>query len=60
MWSKKQINVIPNIKSKDKENRKKLPKNIKIPTVPKISLIDKKYITQAIKYVKKYFTRIGL
>jgi deoxyribodipyrimidine photolyase-related protein len=34
MWNKKQLNIIPNIKSLDKENRETLPKNIKITNVP--------------------------
>lgn len=53
MWGKKIIDVIPNIKSKDKENRKKLPKNIKIPPIPDNN--DEKYIDEAIKYVNKNF-----
>jgi len=34
MWSKKRLNIIPSIKSKDKDNRKKLPKGLKIPELP--------------------------
>lgn len=44
MWSKKQINVIPNVKSQDKLNRKPMPDNIKIPDIPS-NESDKKYIT---------------
>jgi len=31
MWGKKEIDVIPTVKSQDKHNRKKLSKNIKVP-----------------------------
>lgn len=49
-------NIIPDIKSQDKENRKKLPKNITIPKLPSNkSVKDKKYIDEAIKYVEKNF-----
>lgn len=55
-WSKKQLNIIPNIKSKDKENRKTLPKNINIPKLPNIiSKKDKYYIQKAIKIVEKNY-----
>ena len=42
-FGKKEINIIPDIKSLDKYNRKSLPKNIKIPKLPSNSG-DKKYI----------------
>jgi deoxyribodipyrimidine photolyase-related protein len=42
-FGKKEINIIPDIKSLDKYNRKPLPKNIKIPNLPSNSC-DKKYI----------------
>ena len=53
LWGKKIVDIIPNVKSKDKENRKKLPKDIDIPDMPKNS--NKKYIQSAIKYVNKHF-----
>ena len=53
LWGKKIVDIIPNVKSKDKENRKKLPKDIDIPSMPKNS--NKKYIQSAIKYVNKHF-----
>ena len=53
LWGKKIVDIIPNVKSKDKENRKKLPKDIDIPDMPKNS--NKKYIHSAIKYVNKHF-----
>ena len=54
MWGKKLVDIIPNVKSKDKENRKKLPKSIKIPAVPS-NRSDKKYIQEAKHYVDKNF-----
>ena len=53
-WGKTIVDIIPNIKSQDKDNRKKLPKNIKIPDIPSNNP-DKKYIDEAIKYVEKNF-----
>lgn len=54
MWSKKEINVLPKIKSQDKYNRKSLPKDKDIPKVANNSS-DKKYINEAIKYIEKNF-----
>ena len=54
MWSKKYLNILPNIKSQDKYNRKSIPKNIKISGIPDNSK-DQKYINEAIKYVNKNF-----
>jgi len=54
MWSKKQIDLMPAIKSKDKENRKKLPKDIDIPELPS-NKRDLAYIKEASKYVEKHF-----
>jgi deoxyribodipyrimidine photolyase-related protein len=54
MWGKKQINVIPNIKSQDKLNRGTLPDNIKIPDVPS-NKSDEIYIKKGVSYVNKYF-----
>lgn len=53
-WGKKQIKILENVKSTDKQNRKKLKDNIKIPKV-KNNVKDKKYINYGIKYTKKYF-----
>lgn len=55
MWGKKQINVIPTIKSTDKENRKPLPKNIKLPKNITSFKKDADYIAEAASYVKKHF-----
>jgi len=66
MWGKKQINYddwdqtkwqrLVKMKSQDKLNRKKMPKNIKIPDLPSNNFDDEqKYIDEAIKYVEKHF-----
>lgn len=54
MWSKKELNIIPKIKSQDKFNRKKLPKDIKVPKIIKFKE-DQKYISEAKKYIEKNF-----
>jgi deoxyribodipyrimidine photolyase-related protein len=56
MWSKKQLDIIPDIKSQDKENRNKLPENVKIPKIPSNN-VDEKYAKEGIKFVKKYFDK---
>ena len=56
MWGKELVDIIPKIKSKDKENRKKLPKGIKIPPIPS-NKSDKHYIDEARKYVDKHFKK---
>ena len=53
MWSKKELDILPGVKSKDKNNRKKLPKGLKIPDIPKNK--ENKYVIEAIKYVNKHF-----
>ena len=58
MWSKKQLNIIPNIKSQDKFNRQ-IPNNnnnIKQPFEDINNGLSKKYIIEAIKYVNKNFS----
>ena len=51
-WSKKKLDIIPNVKSKDKENRKRIPPGTKIPPLPP-NKVDDKYIKEAVKYVEK-------
>jgi deoxyribodipyrimidine photolyase-related protein len=53
MWSKKRLNIIPNVKSQDKNNRLRLNKPIKIPQPFKES--QNKYITEAKEYINKHF-----
>ncbi len=56
MWSKKETNILPGVKSQDKSNRKKLPKDMKIPPVPS-NKTDLKYVKEAIQYVEKHFPK---
>lgn len=55
-WSKKELDIIPKIKSQDKLNRNKLPsKKMDIPDLPPNG--DKKYIDEAVRYVNKNFSK---
>ena len=54
MWSKKELDIIPDIKSLDKENRNKLDKNIDIPELSSNNY-DIDYIKMGITYVNKHF-----
>jgi len=54
MWSKKEIDLYPTLKSKDKMNREKYKDDIKIPNLPS-NKTDQKYIKEAIKYVNENF-----
>ena len=55
MFSKKINDIIPDIKSQDKLNRKTIPKDESIPKLPNVSQKEKKYIQEAKKYVEKNF-----
>jgi deoxyribodipyrimidine photolyase-related protein len=55
LWSKKRTNIYPKLKSMDKMNREVYNKSTKIPSVPKIGEIDKKYIKEATTYINKNF-----
>lgn len=55
MWSKQKINVLPNIKSKDKYNRSKLSKDVKTPSMSS-NKNDSKYINASIIYINKHFS----
>jgi len=54
-WGKNIVDILPNVKSKDKYNRQKMPKNISIPKLPTILKSDKKYIEESKKYIEKHF-----
>ena len=54
MWSKKELDLYPTLKSKDKMNREKYKDDLKIPKLPS-NKSDNKYIKSAISYVKKHF-----
>ena len=48
--------IIPKIKSQDKENRKKLPKDLNLPKLPKnYTIKEKKFIDEAKIYIEKNF-----
>jgi deoxyribodipyrimidine photolyase-related protein len=57
MWSKKKLNIIPNIKSYDKDNRDKPKEKLQInqPFNDIKSSMSIKYIKDAIEYVNKKF-----
>jgi deoxyribodipyrimidine photolyase-related protein len=55
MFGKKLINVIPTVKSQDKYNRNPLPKTIKVPSLPKLSASNVKYVKEAAVYIDKNF-----
>ena len=56
MWSKKKLGIIPDMKSQDKFNRKKLHNVVDIKQPYDNQRVDNsKYITEAKQYVLKYF-----
>ena len=58
MWGKGVVDIIPNVKSQDKVNRKRMPDNVEIPKLPtNKSKNDTKYIEEAVKYVEKHFPK---
>jgi len=52
---KKELDILADTKSYDKMNRNPLPKNIKIPKLPKLK--DSKYVSEAKKYIDKLFPK---
>jgi len=56
IFSKKLLNIIPNLKSQDKNNRKKMPKNTDVPDLPSNKL-DVRFINYAKKRVEKEFKK---
>jgi deoxyribodipyrimidine photolyase-related protein len=54
-WQKTQLDILKNTKSYDTENRNKMPKSIKVPSLPinTDSKTYKSYILEAIKYVNQ-------
>lgn len=56
MWSKKELNLYPVLKSQDKKNRQTYDKNIKVPPHPS-NKADAKYIKEAIEYIEKHFKK---
>ena len=56
MWAKEQLNILPGVKSTDKENREKMPKDVKIPKVKSLPKSDMEYIENEIKRVNNKFS----
>jgi deoxyribodipyrimidine photolyase-related protein len=54
LWAKKKLNIYPNLKSLDKQNRETYKEKI-LTKLPKQSSIDAPYIKEAIHYVNKKF-----
>jgi len=54
MWGKRQINIIPNIKSQDKDNRNKLKSDTNIPKLPNNNK-DAKFIKIGINFTNQKF-----
>lgn len=54
LWAKKKLNIYPNLKSLDKQNRETYKEKI-LTKLPKVSSIDAPYIKEAINYVNKHF-----
>jgi len=58
MWGKEVVDIIPGVKSLDKVNRKRMPKDVNVPKLPtNKSKKDNEYIKEASQYVEKYFSK---
>lgn len=57
MWSKSELDILKGVKSTDKMNRERMPKDIKIPKLKELHKEDKDYITDAVKDVNKDFNK---
>jgi len=57
MWSKKELDILPDEKSKDKMNRERMPKDVVIPNLKKIKKSDKDYINSVISDVNSKFNK---
>ena len=55
MWSKEQLDIIPSVKSTDKNNREKMSKDMKIPKLLSIPKTDKLIISEQVSRVNKEF-----
>ena len=56
MWCKKELDILPNVKSQDKLNRDSIPDKVKIPKILS-NKKDNKYISIGKKFVKKNFNK---
>ena len=54
-WSKKELNIYPDLKSTDKLNRQKYKNDIKIPGHLQNTKIERQYTKEAIEYVERNF-----
>lgn len=57
-WQRERLNILPNSKTYDEENRNMMPANVSVPGLPKndsSSITTKKYLDEAIEYVQKYW-----
>lgn len=58
MFGKAIVDIIPKVKSQDKENRGSIPKHSEIPPLPSNKKAsDQKFIQEAQEYVKKHFSK---
>jgi deoxyribodipyrimidine photolyase-related protein len=57
MWSKNELDILKDVKSKDKENRERMSKDVKIPKIKKLKNIDNKFINDSIKNVNNNFNK---
>ena len=57
MWSKNELDILKGVKSTDKMNRERMPKDIKIPKLKELHKTDKDYIIDAVKDVDKGFSK---
>lgn len=57
MWAKKKLDIIPNVKSQDKQNRQTIPKGLKIPKLASLGSEDERFIKEAENYVRKNFAK---
>lgn len=57
MWSKKELGILEGVKSTDKMNRERMPKNIKIPNLKTLDKNDNQFITNGISNTNKNFNK---
>ena len=57
MWSKNELDILKGVKSTEKMNRERMPKDIKIPKLKELHKTDKDYIIDVVKDVDKDFSK---
>tara|TARA_B110000259_G_scaffold185917_1_gene235999 strand:- start:476 stop:1795 length:1320 start_codon:yes stop_codon:yes gene_type:complete len=57
MWSKSELDILKDVKSTDKMNRERMPKDIKIPKLKELTKNDNDYIKNAIIHVDNDFNK---